>query len=233
MGRNAWAAADSWSPPDAEPWPLYLHSRGHANVRGDDGGVLAAVEPAAEEPDRYVYDPAHPVPSLGGASLLLPAGAFDQHPAELRDDVLVYTTAPLNTAVEVTGLIRLALYASFSAFDTDFVARLVDVHPDDTARLVTDGMIRARYRDSPVQASLLRLGQVYRFDPDLGATNIEFAAGHCVRLEVASSNFPHWDRNLNTGRSPAEDAAPQRALQMVLHSSAYPSQLLLPVRRQP
>ncbi len=230
MGRNAWAAADTWPPPDAEPWPLYLHSHGRANALVGDG-VLSPTEPGAEEPDRYVYDPAHPVPSLGGASLLLPAGALDQRPAELRDDVLVYTTAPLQAAVEVTGPIRLALYASTTAFDTDFVAKLVDVHADGTARLVSDGMIRARYRDSPVQPSLLRPGQVYRFELDLGATSIEFAPGHCVRLEIASSNFPRWDRNLNTGRSPAEDAAPLRALQTVFHTSAYPSQLLLPVRR--
>jgi putative CocE/NonD family hydrolase len=230
LGRNAWAAADRWPPPDAEPWPLYLHSRGRANAVGGDG-LLSPAEPGAEEPDRYVYDPEHPVPSLGGASLVLPAGALDQHPVELRDDVLVYTTVPLHTEVEVTGPVRLQLYASSSAFDTDFVARLVDVHEDGTARIVTDGMIRARYRDSPVQPSLLRPGQVYRFELELGATSIAFAPGHRIRLEVTSSSFPRWDRNLNTGLHPSADAAPLRAVQTVFHSSGYPSQLLLPVRR--
>lgn len=229
-GRNAWAAAETWPPPGAELWPLYLHSRGHAGAPGSDG-VLGPAEPASEEPDRYVYDPAHPAPSLGGASFLLPAGALDQRAAELRDDVLVYTTAPLQSAVEVTGPVRLVLYASSSALDTDFVAKLVDVHEDGTARLVCDGMIRARYRDSPAQPSLLRPGQVYRFEVDLGATSTVFPAGHCLRLEITSSNFPRWDRNLNTGRGPAEDATPLRAVQTVFHTSAYPSQLLLPVRR--
>jgi hypothetical protein len=154
---------------------------------------------------------------------------YDQTPVEKREDVLVYTTPPLTEDVEVTGPVVVTLYAASSAVDTDFTAKLVDVHPSGYAQNLTDGIIRARYRNSTRQLELLEPGQVYAFHIDLWATSNVFQAGHCIRLEIASSNFPRFDRNPNTGGILSTETELQAAIQTVYHDGTYPSHVTLPV----
>ena len=156
-------------------------------------------------------------------------GAYEQSAIESREDVLVYSTQPLQREVEVTGPITVTLFAATSAKDTDFTAKLVDVCEDGCARNLTDGIIRARYRDSMSSPSLLELGKVYKYTIDLWATSNVFKAGHQIRVEVSSSNFPRFDRNTNTGNTIAEDTEFKPAMQTVLHSSTYPSHITLPI----
>jgi putative CocE/NonD family hydrolase len=223
MGANVWRFEQEWPLARAVDTPYYLHA----------GGVLSPERPDAEAPDRYTYDPADPVRTLGGALLLPPEfldGPRDQRRVEARPDVLTYTTQPLEQDTEVTGPVRVELWACSSAPDTDFVARLVDVYPDGRAYNLTDGIIRARYRAGPAE-SLLEPNQPYRFTIDLWATSNVFKAGHRIRLQVTSSNFPRWDRNPNTGHplgaDGPEDLRP--AEQTILHDADHPSHLLLPV----
>jgi putative CocE/NonD family hydrolase len=179
MGENVWRDEQEWPLARAIPTPFYLHSSGQASSLSGDG-VLSQKPPADETADRYIYDPQNPVPTLGGA-LLMPAtfrsGPRDQRSIEQRTDVLVYTSAPLERDLEVTGPISVTLWASSSAPDTDFVARLIDVHPDGFARNLTDGILRARYRHGLEVPELLTPGQTYQFTIDLWATSNVFKAG--------------------------------------------------------
>jgi uncharacterized protein len=191
-------------------------------------------EPLEVPSDQYLYDPAHPVPTHGGALLMTPefrAGPHDQRSIESREDVLVYTSDVLLTALEVTGPIKVHLWAVSSAPDTDFVARLVDVHPDGYALNLTDGIVRARYRnfERGEQPSLIEPGQAYEYDIDLWSTSNLFQAGHRIRLTVTSSSFPRWDRNPNTGHDFGADAELAVAHQTILHDSAHPSYITLPI----
>jgi uncharacterized protein len=221
MGTNVWRDEQEWPLARAAATKFYLHS---------DGGL--SQEPSgAEQPDSYTYDPADPVPTHGGALLMaaqFQAGPLDQRRIEARPDVLAYTTAPLERDTEVTGPINVQLWACSSAPDTDFVARLVDVYPDGRAFNLTDGIIRARYRDGLTE-SLLEPGQPYAFNIDLWATSNVFKAGHRIRLQVTSSNFPRWDRNPNTGHPFGQDAELRTARQTILHDPEHPSYVLLPV----
>ncbi|HEY7124028.1 MAG TPA: CocE/NonD family hydrolase [Ktedonobacterales bacterium] len=231
MGANVWRDEQEWPLSRAVPTPFYLHSSGQANSLDGDGS-LSQKAPEDESADHFTYDPANPVPTLGG-SLLMPAtyrsGPRDQRPIEQREDVLVFTSAPLEQDLEVTGPVSVTLWASSSAPDTDFVARLVDVHPDGFARNLTDGIIRARYRNGLDVPELLTPGQAYQFTIDLWATSNVFLAGHRIRLDITSSNFPRWDRNLNTGNAIGVDAEGRRATQTILHTRQHPSYVLLPV----
>ncbi len=233
MGANIWRDEYAWPLARARETRYYLHSSGHANsVRGD--GTLSTSIPEAETADQYVYDPANPVITRGGALLMTPefrAGVIDQRPTEEREDVLVYTTPVLEEDVEVTGPITVHLWASSSAPDTDFVARLVDVHADGYARNLTDGIMRARYRDfaQGAEPSLIEPGTVYAYEIDLWATSNVFKRGHRIRLDVTSSNFPRWDRNLNTGNTFGSDTTGVVAQQSILHDAAHPSFVLLPI----
>jgi putative CocE/NonD family hydrolase len=195
--------------------------------------VLSPAEPGAEQPDRFLYDPRHPVPTRGGPLCCwagaLPQGAYDQTPVESRADVLVYTTPPLTADVEVTGPVLVTLYAASSAVDTDFTAKLVDVHPSGFAQNLTDGIRRARYRQSTTHPEPIEPGKVYEYTIDLWATSNVFKAGHCIRLEISSSNFPRFDRNPNTGGALATETTLVPAIQTVQHSSTYPSHVLLPI----
>jgi putative CocE/NonD family hydrolase len=222
MGANVWRDEHEWPLARARETPFYLHSNGE----------LGAEAPDLETPDRYTYDPANPVPTHGGALLMAPeflAGPVDQRAIEARPDVLTYTTAPLERDTEVTGPVRVQLWACSSAPDTDFVARLVDVYPDGRAYNLTDGIIRARYRDGTPSATLLEPGRPYVFDIDLWATSNVFKAGHRIRLQVCSSNFPRWDRNPNTGHEFGQDAELRVAQQTILHDAEHPSHLILPL----
>ena len=232
MGANRWRDEDDWPLARAHSTKYFLHSQGAANsLRGN--GTLSTSAPAGEPFDHYVYDPANPVPTIGGPLCCdphhLPAGPLDQRPAESRGDVLVYSTPAMMSDVEVTGPISLELYATSSAVDTDFTAKLVDVAPDGLAQNLTEGILRARYRNSTENAEMLNPGQVYKFNLDLWSTSNVFRKGHILRLEVSSSNFPRFDRNLNTGEDPEAGQRFVSATNTVLHDSAHPSALILPV----
>lgn len=236
MGLDQWREEDDWPLPDTQYRPLYLHSSGQANsLHGD--GVLAWEPPGYEPADVYHYDPRRPVPTCGGATLLpgalsaANAGPRDQRAVEVRADVLVYTTLPLTRDVEVTGPIQLVLFASSSTYDTDFTGKLVDVFPDGRALIITDGILRARYRQSLTQPTRLEPDTIYELHISLSATANVFKAGHRIRLEVSSSNFPRFDRNTNTGGIIAQESEADClvAVNRVFHDQAHPSHLLLPI----
>ncbi len=228
MGENRWRDEYEWPLARTRYTPLYLHSRGRANsLRGN--GHLSFSAPQEEPPDRYLYDPENPVPTRGGTTLGLAMGVFDQSKIEEREDVLVYTGEPLTSDLEVTGPIVLRLFAASSAPDTDFTAKLVDVHPNGYAQNIAEGVVRARFRSSLLYPTPIKPGQVYEYAVDLWSTSHVFQAGHRLRLEVSSSNFPRYDRNPNTGHDFGVDAQPRTAEQTVFHDPRYPSHLILPV----
>ncbi|MDC0004325.1 CocE/NonD family hydrolase [Porticoccaceae bacterium] len=211
---------------------LYLSSGGKANTRHGDGKLH--VENSSEKPsDQFVFDPGNPVPTLGGNSCCgepFPPGVFDQSDIELRDDVLVYTTKPLTTDIVVVGSVKLNFWAKSSARDTDFTAKLVDVHFDGFSQNILDRIVRARYRQgSKMPPSLIEPGRAYLYNLELGPTATVFKQGHSIRLEISSSNFPRFDRNPNTGNTIATDVKMQIATQNILHNKEYPSYLELPV----
>jgi putative CocE/NonD family hydrolase len=228
MGENVWRDEQEWPLARTHYTPYYLHSQGQANSAGGDGS-LNPVAPGEEPPDRFIYDPNDPVPTCGGNTLIIPMGVQDQRQVEGRQDVLVYTSAPLNAPLEVTGPVTMQLFAATSAPDTDFTAKLVDVRPDGYAQNLADGILRARYRESRLRPSSLTPGQVYALTIDLWATSHVFLPGHRLRLEVSSSNFPRFDRNLNTGEDQATGTRWQTATQTVFHDRRYPSHVVLPV----
>lgn len=232
MGKNRWRTENEWPLARTQYTKYYLHSGGKANsLRGD--GSLSPESPRTEPADVYVSDPRNPVPTRGGGLCCWPAavpgGAFDQRSIEERPDVLVYTTLVLDRDVEVTGPITLTLFAATSAVDTDFTAKLVDVHPDGYARNLTDGIIRGRYRESRRKATLLKPREVYEYTIDLWATSNVFKAGHRIRLDIASSNFPRFDRNPQTGEASREASRLEPALQQVFHDDLRPSHVVLPI----
>ena len=233
MGANVWRDEQEWPLARAVETRYYLHSGGQANsARGN--GLLSTEAPGAESPDQYDYDPANPVITLGGSLLMSPEfrpGPFDQSKTESREDVLVFTTLALEQDVEVTGLITVHLWATSSAPDTDFVARLVDVYPNGYAQNLNDGIIRARYRNfaQGEAPTLIEPGKAYEYEIDLWATSNLFKAGHAIRLDVTSSNFPRWDRNPNTGHEFGADDELAVAHQTILHDSEHPSYVVLPI----
>ncbi|MGA2102131.1 MAG: CocE/NonD family hydrolase [Candidatus Sulfotelmatobacter sp.] len=232
MGRNEWREEDDWPLARRQNSKYFLHSDGKANsLRG--GGSLSAASPLKESSDHYVYDPANPVPTIGGPLCCdgghLPPGPRDQRPVEARDDVLVYSTSAFANDTEITGPVSLELFAKSTAVDTDFTAKLVDVAPDGFAQNLTEGIVRARYRDSQEKPTLMNPGQVYKFTIDLWSTSNVFLKGHALRLEVSSSNFPRFDRNLNSGEAQGTGEHYVPATNTILHDSEHPSALLLPV----
>ena len=232
MGENKYHQESDWPPPEAKPIRYFLHSGGSANsLRGD--GSLSLTPPKQEASDKFTYDPANPVPTIGG-SLCCDAehyepGPRDQRAAEDRNDVLVYSTKPLADDMEVTGPVTLELWATSSAVDTDFTAKLVDVSPDGFAMDLTDGVLRMRYRDSQEKQALMNPGQVYKISVDLWATSNVFKKGHILRLEVSSSNFPRFDRNLNTGADQATSREFVPATNMIMHDAQHASALVVDV----
>lgn len=233
MGIDRWRTEADWPLPDTHYRPYYLHSSGKANTSNGDGTLL--VEPPADEPpDVYLYDPLHPVPTIGG-QVIIPgentSGPRDQREVELRDDVLVYSTPVLEHPVEVTGPIELRLFVTSSARDTDFTGKLVDVFPDGRAMIMTEGILRARYRNSMTAPELLEPGTVYELNLNLWATANVFLPGHRIRLEVSSSNFPRFDRNSNTGGLVEQESPSQfqPATNRIFHNASHPSCLILPI----
>ncbi|MBI2865884.1 MAG: CocE/NonD family hydrolase [Chloroflexi bacterium] len=232
MGRNTWHDAEEWPLPQVQWQRFFLHSGGRANTSSGDG-LLSRQEPGAEPPDIFVYNPHFPVPTRGGVHAphfrVSVPGPADQSLIERRGDVLCYTTPELDKEVEVVGPIRLHLFAATSVRDTDFSAKLVDVYPDGSAYNLTQGMIRARYRESLTHPELVNPGDVNEYVIDMGATGNLFRRGHRIRIDIASSNFPVFDRNMNTGNPLGEDAEGIPALQTIFHQPGLASRVDLPV----
>jgi putative CocE/NonD family hydrolase len=234
MGENYWRYEHEWPLARTRYTNYYIASGGGANsLLGN--GTLSTTSPAptVADHDTFTYDPANPVPTLGGnvcCAAQVPSGPWDQRAAERRDDVLVFTSEALKEPVEVTGPITMTLYAATTGRDTDWTAKLVDVGPDGFARNVQDGVVRARYREGTgTAASLLESGRVYEYTIDMWATSNTFVPGHRIRLELSSSNFPRFDRNLNTGEDPATATRVEPVTQTVYHSARYPSHVVLPI----
>ena len=239
MGIDKWRDEYKWPLARTQYVKYYLHSHGDANTLEGKGG-LSQLIPGEEPPDNYTYDPADPVPTHGGNLSVGPnpminkiiwAGPADQRPIERRKDVLSYTSSPLEKDTEVTGPVSLRVYAASSAPDTDFIGRLVDVYPDGQAINITEGVIRARFRKSEYweKPELIKPGVIYDYTIDLQATSNVFKKGHRVRLDITSSDFPLWDRNLNTGHIPWLDTEIKKADQCIYHNSHNNSYLILPI----
>jgi len=232
MGANEWRNEHEWPLARTQWQNWYLSSAGHANsLLGD--GELTRSKPGEQPVDSFTYDPNFPVQTNGGNNCcsphVVPWGPYDQRGVEMRGDVLCYTSAPLEQDVEVTGPIEVIVYAATDGLDTDWTAKLVDVSTSGYAMNLCDGIIRARFRESFRESKLLKPGKVYEYTIEVGVTSNLFRQGHCIRLEVSSSNFPRFDRNQNTGNELGKDAVLRTAHQTVHHSSAYPSHIRMPV----
>ncbi len=233
MGKNEWREENDWPLDRAKSTKYYLHSAGAANTASGDG-TLSTTAPGAEKADQFTYDPNDAVPTLGGPLCCGPfppagLGPRDQSKAEARSDVLVFTKPALAKDLEVTGPVALDLYVSSSAVDTDFTGKLVDVWPNGFAQNLTEGILRMRYRNSQEKPELAKAGETYHVTVDLWATSNVFLAGHKLRLEVSSSNFPRFDRNLNTGEEQAGGTRMSKATNVIYHDKARPSALVLPL----
>ena len=233
MGANQWRYEREWPLARTTFTNYYFHSPDGYRV-----GRLSTEAPEEQIPTAYSYDPNNPVPTLGGNHSfssdhipeIIRAGAVDQRPLEDRDDVLVFTSEPLDNDIEVTGPVTITLYAVSSAPDTDFTAKLIDVYPDGTAYNLTEGIIRARFRESVWQSpEPIIPGEMYSYTLELLPTSNVFKRGHRIRVHVSSSNFPLWDRNLNTGKNPTTSTEMHVAKQTVYHDAQYPSHITLPI----
>ncbi len=230
MGINQWRSENEWPLARTRFTRYYLHSNGKAATTLTDG-LLSSESPGAQPADNYTYDPKDPVPSIGGTSIYgdAVAGPADQAEIESRDDVLVYSTPPLKNDLEITGPIKLVFFASSNTRDTDFFATLTDVYPDGKSINLKTGGIRARFRNSLHREDFLTPGRVYKIELEVGATSNVFKKGHRIRLQVSSSRFPEFSRNLNTGEPIGMSADMVKADLTVLHDDSYPSHLVLPV----
>jgi putative CocE/NonD family hydrolase len=236
MGPNTWREEHEWPLARTRYTPVYLSSNGHANSLSGDGALQW--QPVRKSPnDAFSYDPKDPAPTTGGAICcdprVLPPGPLDQSAVERRNDVLVYTSNPLADDMEVTGLVRVVLYVATSANDTDFTTKLVDVQPNGSPLLVADGIQRLRYRLSLEEPAFVKRNTPYQITVDAGVTSYVFAAGHRIRLEVSSSNFPRFDRSMNSMAANADEGKMTKAHQTVFHQAGYPSAIILPVIPKP
>lgn len=231
MGKNIWRQEKEYPLARTQYTKMYFSSGGRANSdRGD--GKLQWEPPSDAKPDTYRYDPANPVPSLGGNNCCgtpTPAGPIDQRPIEKRGDILVYTSDFLTKDIEVTGPVKVVLHASSDCVDTDFIAKLIDVFPDGRSIPVAEGIVRARYRESLSAPKLLKPGEVYEFTIDMVGTSNAFLKGHRIRVDITSSHFPQFDRNPNTGEPFGTTANIKVATQTIHHSGARASHIVLPV----
>lgn len=234
-GHGFWVSSDTFPLPATQAVRFNLRSGGKANSRRGDG-VLDGDRPSDGPPDTFVYDPKAPVPSYGGGLCCTTLGAYfgsgaqDQSVIELRDDVLVYTSPPLTKDLAAVGAVRVTFWAQTTARDTDFTAKLVDLHPGGFAHAVLDRVVRARFREgSKKPPSLIEPGKAYQYTIDLGYAGSVFKRGHRIRLDLSSSNFPHLARNHNTGDDPSTDSRFVTATQTILHTQQQPSFLELSV----
>jgi putative CocE/NonD family hydrolase len=233
MGMNKWQSSDTWPPAGAQPMKLFLASNGKAATGKGDGALSGSV-PDADAPDGFAYDPMNPVPSYGGnvccTGNAVQGGAYDQRKMEERPDILVYTSEPLSEGIEASGPIEATLYVSSDVKDTDITVKVIDVYPDGTAYNLDETIQRLRYRDGYEKPPVwMEAGKVYKVTLQPMNTSNYFAAQHRIRIEVSSSNFPRFDRNLNTGGNNYDEAKGVVAHTAVHHSSRYPSQVSLTV----
>ena len=233
MGMNKWQTSETWPPAGSEAMTLYLSSAGRANSLTGDG-VLTATPPAADKPDSFTYDPMNPVTSYGGNACCMGTavtpGAFDQRKMEAREDILVYTSEPFKEGTEVSGPITPTLYVSSDAKDTDFTVKVIDVYPDGRAFNLDESIQRLRYREGYDRPPVwMEAGKVYKVTLQPLNTSNYFEAGHQLRIEVSSSNFPRFDRNLNTGGNNYDEEKGVIAHNAVHHSKQYPSQVTVTV----
>ena len=225
MGENRWRYENEWPLARTKYQKYYFHSGGNANTLSGDGS-MDIVQSNDQKADRYIYDPENPVPTIGSM------GPYDQRSVETRNDVLVYDTNPLGEDIEVTGPVNAVVYATSSAKNTDFTAKLVDVYPDGRAIRICEGIIRADRRDPSSPPSNIEPGKIYQYKIDLWATSNVFKKDHKIRVEISSSNFPRFDRNLNTGNYFATDTTFIKAEQAIYHNAEYPSAIILPIIRK-
>jgi len=234
MGSNEWQTADQWPPANAVMTTFYLNSGGNANTRNGDGS-LQDEAPDQDNPDTFTYDPMEPVPSYGGnvccTGNAVQGGAFDQQEMELRDDILVYTSEPLDEGIEVSGFIESKLYLSSDVKDTDVTIKVIDVYPDGTAYNLDETIQRVRYREGYDKEVFMEEGNIYEVNMTPMSTSNYFKKGHRIRIEVSSSNFPRFDRNLNTGGNNYDESEGVTATNNIHHSKEYPSSITLPVVR--
>jgi uncharacterized protein len=236
MGINKWQSSDTWPPRGAQPMSLFLSSGGKANTLNGDGALTNAA-PTTDSPDGFEYDPMKPAPSHGGnvccTGNAVAGGAFDQRKMEERPDILVYSTEPLKEGIEVSGPIEVTLYVSSDAKDTDFTVKLIDVYPDGRAYNLDETIQRMRYRNGYDKSLVwMEAGKVYKVTLQPMTTSNYFEAGHRIRLEVSSSNFPRFDRNLNTGGKNYDESQGVVAHNAVHHSKQYPSEIKIMVVRK-
>tara|TARA_R110000782_G_scaffold268689_1_gene365572 strand:- start:104061 stop:105926 length:1866 start_codon:yes stop_codon:yes gene_type:complete len=236
LGRNKWMTASQWPPRDNESARLYLHSKGKANSLYGDGR-LDFEQPIVDEPaDSFTYDPMNPVQTIGGGECCnggqITAGAFDQRVIEARHDVLVYTTKPLEMALDVVGFVQPVLEVASDAPDTDFTVKLVDVAPDGTAYIIGDTILRVRFREGYDKEALMKPDGVYRLKPTPIATAMSFQPGHSIRIEISSSNFPKYYRNLNIAGNSSTSTEWRTARNSVFHDPARLSYIELPILKQ-
>jgi uncharacterized protein len=237
MGLNKWQTAETWPPAGAQPVTFYLASSGKANSLAGDG-VLSASAPESDKPDAFAYDPMNPVLSYGGnvccTGTAVQAGSFDQRRMEAREDILVYTTEPFKEDTEVSGPITPSLYVSSDAKDTDFTVKVLDVYPDGRAYNLDESIQRMRYRDGyDKPLAWMDAGKVYKVTLQPLNTSDYFPAGHRLRIEVSSSNFPRFDRNLNTGGHNYDETRGVVAHNVVHHSKQYPSEITITIVKRP
>ena len=237
MGSNTWNRSDTWPPSGAEPMTFFLSSGGQANTLNGDG-ALALAPPAVDTPDRFTYDPQDPVPTRGGYRVTSDpeglGGSFDQRKTEERPDVLVYTTPPFKEAIELTGSIVPTLYVSSDARDTDFTVKVIDVYPDGRAFNLDESIQRMRYRNGYDKPEVwMTPGHIARVSLQPLATSNYFDVGHRLRVEVSSSSFPLYERNLNTGGRNYDESQGVVAHNAVHHSKQYPSSLTITVVKRP
>lgn len=232
MGSNKWQSADIWPPKEAVMTTYYLSSGGKANTLNGDG-TLTTKKPSKDNPDTFVYDPLDPVLSHGGnvccTGNAVQGGSFDQQEMETREDILVYTTEPLKEGVEISGFIESTLYVSSDAKDTDFTIKLIDVYPDGKAYNLDETIQRVRYREGYEKEVFMEPGNIYKVDLTPMSTSNYFEKGHRIRIEISSSNFPRFDRNLNTGGNNYDESEPKIATNSVHHSARHPSSIRLPI----
>ena len=232
MGLNKWQSSEVWPPVTAQMTTYFLNSGGRANSLYGDG-KLSTTAPAKDAPDAFAYDPQNPVPSYGGnvccTGNAVQGGAFDQQKMETRNDILVYTTEPLAEGVEVSGFIETTLYVSSDVKDTDFTIKLIDVYPDGKAYNLDETIQRVRYREGYEKEVFMEKGKVYKLELSAMSTSNFFQKGHRIRIEISSSNFPRFDRNMNTGGNNWDEAVGVVAHNNVHHSAQYPSQVRLPM----
>jgi len=233
MGNNEWKSSETWPPEDTEMTAYYLNSEGSANSLYGDGTLMLQMPGVKDIPDSFTYDPYNPVPSYGGNVCCIggtiDAGAFDQQRQETKNDILVYTTEVLNEEVQVSGFIESTLYVSSDAKDTDFTLKILDVYPNGRAYNLDETIQRVRYREGYDKEVFMKDGEVYKLEMTPMSTSNYFEKGHRIRIEISSSNFPRFARNLNTGGNNYDESVGVTAHNKIHHSSKYPSQIRLPI----